>query len=185
VPTRGPSPGSVKKPNEYKIHTTPIPDEAHGVDWLGFFNSKLSHPPFTGYHNGGFPVSPALSRGVRRGRSRACSAGSPSPVGRRGIEQADYPPWSASHVRPDHGLLGCRPLLPSVRASARDLGIGNCFSSGSNCRKLSAMGRPAGIIVVSRQQRAHGRANILAWFSLRERQTAQSSSKWRPIPTLT
>jgi hypothetical protein len=36
VPTRGPSPGSVKKPNEYNIHATPISDEAYGVDWLGF-----------------------------------------------------------------------------------------------------------------------------------------------------
>jgi hypothetical protein len=41
VLTRGPSRGSVKQPNEYKIHTTPVPDEAHGVDWLGFFNSQL------------------------------------------------------------------------------------------------------------------------------------------------
>ena len=52
VLTRGPSPGSVKQPNEYKIHTTPVPGEAHGVDWLGFFNSQLSGPPFSGYHTG-------------------------------------------------------------------------------------------------------------------------------------
>ncbi len=41
VLTRGPSRGSVKQPNE-----------AHGVDWLGFFNSQLSQPPFSGHHNG-------------------------------------------------------------------------------------------------------------------------------------
>ena len=52
VLTRGPSHGSVKQPNEYKIHTTPVPDEAHGVDWLGVFNSQLGRPPFSGYHNG-------------------------------------------------------------------------------------------------------------------------------------
>ena len=48
VLTRGPSPISVKQPNEYKIHTTPVPDEAHGADWLGLFNSRLGHPPFSG-----------------------------------------------------------------------------------------------------------------------------------------
>jgi hypothetical protein len=52
VLTRGPAQGSAKRPNEYKIHTTPVHSEAHGVDWLGFFNSRLSGPPFTGYHNG-------------------------------------------------------------------------------------------------------------------------------------
>jgi hypothetical protein len=33
VLTRGPSPGSGQRPNEYEIHTTWIPAEAHGVDW--------------------------------------------------------------------------------------------------------------------------------------------------------
>jgi hypothetical protein len=49
---RGQLPGSLKRPNEYKIHTTPVPGGPHGKDWLGYFNSQLSQPPISGYHDG-------------------------------------------------------------------------------------------------------------------------------------
>ena len=48
---RGPLPGSVQRPNEYKIRTTPIPAGALGQDWLGYFNSKLSQSSVSGYHD--------------------------------------------------------------------------------------------------------------------------------------
>lgn len=49
---RGPTPGSRKQPNEYWIRITPVPPGDNGIDWLGHFNSQLSQPPFSGYHDG-------------------------------------------------------------------------------------------------------------------------------------
>jgi hypothetical protein len=48
---RGQLPGSLKRPNEHKIHTTPVPAGAVGQDWLGYFNSKLSQSSVSGYHD--------------------------------------------------------------------------------------------------------------------------------------
>jgi hypothetical protein len=48
----GPSGGSWKQPNEYKIRTTPLPPGPRGVDWRGYFNDQLKKPPVTAYHDG-------------------------------------------------------------------------------------------------------------------------------------
>jgi hypothetical protein len=49
----GPFSGSLKRPSEYWISTTPVPPGDDGVVWLGVFNSLLgSQPPFAGYHDG-------------------------------------------------------------------------------------------------------------------------------------
>lgn len=48
----GPLSGSVQKPNEYGMRTTPIPPGESGIDWLGYFNSQLTGLPFSGYHGG-------------------------------------------------------------------------------------------------------------------------------------
>ena len=54
---RGPQSGSMKLQNQYRIRTTPAPDVAAGVDWLGFFNSRLSHSTrFSGYHDGSMVI---------------------------------------------------------------------------------------------------------------------------------
>ncbi len=55
VLTRGPSRGPVKQPDEYKIHTTPVPVEAHGVDWLGLFNFPAA-VPWRYWSHGGAPL---------------------------------------------------------------------------------------------------------------------------------
>lgn len=47
----GPSLGSLKQPNKYKIRTTPLPTGPHGVDWRGFFNDQLKGP-LVAYHDG-------------------------------------------------------------------------------------------------------------------------------------
>jgi hypothetical protein len=50
---RGPHLGSLQRPNEYEIRTTPIPAGAHGANWLGYFNSRFTGPrPFRGLHDG-------------------------------------------------------------------------------------------------------------------------------------
>jgi|GEM_PF-2131573 len=47
----GQLPGSGEQPNEYKIHTTPVPGGPHGEDWFGYFNSQLNGP-LTASHDG-------------------------------------------------------------------------------------------------------------------------------------
>jgi hypothetical protein len=50
---RGPQTGSLQRPNEYEIRTTPLPPGAHGADWRGCFNSQFTGPRrFRGYHDG-------------------------------------------------------------------------------------------------------------------------------------
>ena len=50
---RGSQPGSLQRPNEYEIRTTPIPAGPLGVDWLGYFNSQLTgQRPVRGLHDG-------------------------------------------------------------------------------------------------------------------------------------
>jgi hypothetical protein len=49
---RGPLEGSLQRPNEYWIRTTRLPGGAHGANWLGYFNSQVSRPPFCGHHDG-------------------------------------------------------------------------------------------------------------------------------------
>jgi hypothetical protein len=50
---RGPHLGSLQRPNEYEIRTTPLPAGALGVDWRGYFNSQFTGPRrFRGLHDG-------------------------------------------------------------------------------------------------------------------------------------
>lgn len=49
----GHSPGSsLIQPDEYKIRTTPVPRDAYGADWRGYFNDQLKNPPITAIHDG-------------------------------------------------------------------------------------------------------------------------------------
>jgi hypothetical protein len=45
-------PGSLQLQNKYKIRTKRVPAGAYGANWRGFFNSKVSQPPISGYHKG-------------------------------------------------------------------------------------------------------------------------------------
>jgi len=49
---RGPDVGSVKRQNQYEIHTTPLPAGPRGTNWRGFFGKQLSGGRFLAEHDG-------------------------------------------------------------------------------------------------------------------------------------
>lgn len=53
VLVRGPSSGSMQRPNEYEIRTTPLPSGDVGENWRQCFSSQFTGPRrFRGWHDG-------------------------------------------------------------------------------------------------------------------------------------